>query len=150
MSFGATTWCALDAEDGSNARPPPTALLGIAGAVLASLCVVTLSKWSREAAKRRTKELRAASRNPEEITAQKAKAAAKAKSYPLYTIEDVKPHCTVKDAWVVVGDGIYDVTKWAPHHPGGERNIVDISGRYGLLAVLCSLLPSNDICVLRG
>ncbi|CAN0486583.1 unnamed protein product, partial [Laminaria digitata] len=54
---------------------------------------------------------------------------AKLKRYPEYTIDTVRLHSSAKDAWVVVGDGVYDVTKWAPRHPGGERNIVDISGR---------------------
>lgn len=51
------------------------------------------------------------------------------KVYPEYRIEDVRKHSTANDAWVVIADGVYNVTKWAPYHPGGERNIVDISGR---------------------
>lgn len=109
--------------------PPeaPTYLLSIAGTVLASLLAITLLSWRREAYVRRAKNARR-----DAASAAGAAAEAKPKEYPEYTMEAVHPHCTAKDAWVVVGDGVYDVTKWAPHHPGGERNIVDISGRYAL------------------
>lgn len=104
-------------------REAPTYLLSIAGGVLASLLAITLLSWNREACIRKAKSGRRHS------LAAAAGAEVQAKKYPEYTMEAVHPHCTAKDAWVVIGDGVYDVTKWAPHHPGGERNIVDISGR---------------------
>lgn len=103
----------------------PTYLLSIAGALLASLLAITLLSWNREASIRRAKD----ARRDSDAAAASGAAEARAKTYPEYTMEAVHPHCTAKDAWVVIGDGVYDVTKWAPHHPGGERNIVDISGR---------------------
>lgn len=121
----ATPSCVLGDEAGS---PPPVALLGLGCSVLASLGAVTASKWVKDCAAREAREAgeRAASALAKAANASKAKK----KVYKEYTIDDVKLHCTAKDAWVAIGDGVYNVTKWAPHHPGGERNIVDISGRY--------------------
>ena len=118
----ATASCVLDAQD---APAPPVALLGLAGAVLASLGAVTVSKWCSEVSRRRAANARA-SRSAAVAVAGKEKL----KDYPEYTIDTVRLHSSAQDAWVVVGDGVYDVTRWAPRHPGGERNIVDISGRY--------------------
>eukprot|EP00903_Cladosiphon_okamuranus_P018894 g17377.t1 len=111
--------------DSCLSHPPeaPTYLLSIAGALLASLLAITLLSWRREASIRSAKNARRAA------AAAAGATEAKPKEYPEYTMGAVHLHCTAKDAWVVIGDGVYDVTKWAPHHPGGERNIVDISGR---------------------
>lgn len=109
----------------AEVQEAPGYLLSVAGVVLASLLAVTLSSWRRDAAKNKARDARALS--------DEAAAAAKrrqAKTYPEFTMEAVHKHCTANDAWVVIGDGVYDVGKWAPHHPGGERNIVDISGRW--------------------
>lgn len=108
----------------SDPQEAPTHLLSIAGGVLASLLAITLLSWHREASVRKAKSARR-----DAAAADGAAQAKPKKAYPEYTMEAVHPHCTAKDAWVVIGDGVYDVTKWAPHHPGGERNIVDISGR---------------------
>lgn len=115
----ATTTCALGAEEGPE---PPVELLELGGAVLASLAAVTLWKWWRVAAQHS-----GASGSHAASAAAKSR---KAKTYPEYDIAAVKNHCSAEDAWVVVGDGVYDVTKWAKRHPGGERNIIDISGRW--------------------
>jgi len=43
-----------------------------------------------------------------------------------YTAADVMSHHTCNygkgdfDLWLVIVDHVYDVTKWAPHHPGGS------------------------------
>lgn len=108
----------------------PTYLLAIAGWVFASLVAVTLFSWHREASKRSAREVRSDEAAAAAAAAGKGKGKRKAKTYPEYTMDAVHSHCTAKDAWVAIGDGVYDVTKWAPHHPGGERNIVDISGRW--------------------
>lgn len=113
----------------SDPQEAPTYLLSIAGGLLASLLAVTLRHWNREASIRKAKSARSDVAAAGAAAAGGSAAKAKAKTYPEYTMEAVHPHCTAKDAWVVIGDGVYDVTKWAPHHPGGERNIVDISGR---------------------
>jgi cytochrome b involved in lipid metabolism len=37
-----------------------------------------------------------------------------------FTMEEVKKHKTKKDAWIVIKNKVYDITKWIPKHPGGE------------------------------
>lgn len=116
---------------------PPVSLLGSAVTFLAMLGSVTGAKWIREVSVRKAR----AAHNSNAVVcsdrgAGKGKGVGKKRVYPEYRIEDVKLHCSAKDAWVAIGDGVYDVTKWASHHPGGERNIVDISGRYGKLTVV--------------
>ncbi|CAM9338931.1 unnamed protein product [Ectocarpus sp. 12 AP-2014] len=108
----------------ADVQEAPGYLLSVAGVVFASLLAVTLSSWRRDAAKNKARDARALS---DEATA--AAKRRQAKTYPEFTMDAVHKHCTANDAWVVIGDGVYDVGKWAPHHPGGERNIVDISGR---------------------
>lgn len=113
-----------------DVQEAPTYLLAIAGWVLASLLAVTLLSWNREASNREAQKVRSdGAAAAAAAAAAKGKGKSKAKTYPEYTMDGVHSHCTAEDAWVVIGDGVYDVTKWAPHHPGGERNIVDISGR---------------------
>lgn len=46
-----------------------------------------------------------------------------------YSFEEVKQHNTKGDYWVVIDDSVYDVSKWAPHHPGGELPIRYMAGR---------------------
>lgn len=123
---------------------PSIALLGVAGTVLVLLASVTLSKWAREVfahkalMERREKQAVEAKGAAVARAGEQATFGAKqhierkspaAKVYPEYSIEDVRLHSSAKDAWVAIGDGVYDVTKWATYHPGGERNIIDISGR---------------------
>jgi monoamine oxidase len=36
-----------------------------------------------------------------------------------YTMNDVSQHNKKNDAWLVINNKVYDVTKWIPHHPGG-------------------------------
>lgn len=130
----ATPLCVLGDEAGP---PPPVALLGVGCTVLASLCAVTGSKWLKDCADREARE--AGDEAASELAGVVGVPKTKKKVYKQYTIDDVKLHCTAEDAWVAIGDGVYNVTKWAPHHPGGERNIVDISGRY----VGCIHTPAN-------
>lgn len=46
-----------------------------------------------------------------------------------YSFEEVKQHNTKGDYWVVIDDSVYDLSKWAPHHPGGELPIRYMAGR---------------------
>ena len=46
-----------------------------------------------------------------------------------YSADDVALHCAKDDAWVIVGDGVYDITEWIPRHPGGSIPLVQYAGR---------------------
>lgn len=48
---------------------------------------------------------------------------------PNYTLEEVKKH-TDKDSriWVTYGDGVYDITDFVDHHPGGGEKIMLAAG----------------------
>ncbi|CAM9620841.1 unnamed protein product, partial [Choristocarpus tenellus] len=104
-------------------------LVGLIPLIFASLVAVTTSKWARENRKNAKFETKARSADVSVAGNGGKKKAAEKRSYPVYRIQDVRLHNNQNDAWVVIGDGVYDMTKWAPHHPGGQRNIVDISGR---------------------
>ena len=36
-----------------------------------------------------------------------------------FTKEEVARHHTKDDAWLIINNGVYDITKWIPDHPGG-------------------------------
>ena len=46
-----------------------------------------------------------------------------------YSLEEVKQHNTKGDYWVVIDGGVYDISRWAPYHPGGELPIRYMAGR---------------------
>ncbi|KAF1779629.1 hypothetical protein JG687_00016735 [Phytophthora cactorum] len=50
-----------------------------------------------------------------------------------FTMEDVSPHNTAEDCWMVIReDGIrkvYDVTAFLDDHPGGPEIMVDVAGQ---------------------
>lgn len=42
---------------------------------------------------------------------------------------DIAKHCTPEDCWILIGDGVYDVTKFASRHPGGSIPITNLGGK---------------------
>jgi len=36
-----------------------------------------------------------------------------------YSMVEVKKHNKLDDAWIIIDDKVYDITKWVPIHPGG-------------------------------
>ena len=40
----------------------------------------------------------------------------------------VESHATLDDCWLIIRDGIYDVTEYVPFHPGGKQTILDYCG----------------------
>ena len=46
-----------------------------------------------------------------------------------YTMEEVSKHDTADDAWVTVGDKVYDITHWVGRHPGGSIPLLQYAGR---------------------
>jgi len=44
----------------------------------------------------------------------------------MYTLEDVKKHNRSNDAWMVINGKVYDVTKYIPFHPGGNKILMGV------------------------
>ena len=51
------------------------------------------------------------------------------KVLPKYTLAEVAKHCTKDDAWVVIDERVYDVTRFIERHPGGVGPIVALAGK---------------------
>lgn len=45
-----------------------------------------------------------------------------------YTWDDVSGHNNRESCWVVLNNQIYDVTQFLPHHPGGSKAILNLTG----------------------
>lgn len=45
-----------------------------------------------------------------------------------YSRSEVKQHNSEGDYWVIVDGGVYDLSRWAPYHPGGELPIRYMAG----------------------
>ena len=52
----------------------------------------------------------------------------KSVSQPVFTLCQVRKHCTEQSAWIVAGKDIYDVTAYIDHHPGGKQCILRKAG----------------------
>ncbi|KHN96914.1 Cytochrome b5 [Metarhizium album ARSEF 1941] len=47
-----------------------------------------------------------------------------------YTIADVQKHKTEADGmWLIVENNVYDITKFLPEHPGGDRILKRFAGK---------------------
>ena len=46
-----------------------------------------------------------------------------------FTRQEVSSHNTAKDAWVIIDTVVYDITKFASMHPGGELLLLDYAGK---------------------
>eukprot|EP00472_Partenskyella_glossopodia_P011975 CAMPEP_0197515916 /NCGR_PEP_ID=MMETSP1318-20131121/876_1 /TAXON_ID=552666 /ORGANISM="Partenskyella glossopodia, Strain RCC365" /LENGTH=482 /DNA_ID=CAMNT_0043064393 /DNA_START=880 /DNA_END=2328 /DNA_ORIENTATION=+ len=49
----------------------------------------------------------------------------------ILSLEEVAKHNTKKDCWVIVHGKVYDLTKFAPEHPGGSHIIYTFAGKDG-------------------
>ena len=38
--------------------------------------------------------------------------------------QEVAKHCNIDDCWIVVNGKVYDLTKFAPNHPGGPESML--------------------------
>lgn len=45
------------------------------------------------------------------------------------TAAEVAKYATEKDCFIIVNDGVYNVTGYIPRHPGGKREIVPLCGK---------------------
>jgi len=41
----------------------------------------------------------------------------------LVSVEEISKHNTPDDCWIVVDDKVWDITEFAPDHPGGGESI---------------------------
>ncbi len=48
-----------------------------------------------------------------------------------FTAADVSSHNSVSSCYVIVGEGVYDLTDWIAKHPGGADNITKLCGTDG-------------------
>lgn len=48
-----------------------------------------------------------------------------------YTLDDVAKHATKDDCWTAIDGVVYDLTKFASSHPGGEDKIIGLCGKDG-------------------
>ena len=56
-------------------------------------------------------------------------AAAPTKVLPKYTLAEVAKHCSRDDAWIIVDERVYDVTRFIDKHPGGVGPILNLAGK---------------------
>ena len=45
------------------------------------------------------------------------------------TQDEVAKHASDSDCWCIIGDDVYDVTKFLPDHPGGKKAIMLYAGK---------------------
>mmetsp|Transcript_5572 Transcript_5572/g.12365 ORF Transcript_5572/g.12365 Transcript_5572/m.12365 type:complete len:473 (+) Transcript_5572:105-1523(+) len=45
------------------------------------------------------------------------------------TVEELNAHNKKGDLWIAIEGVVYDLTKWAAHHPGGEHLLVNMAGQ---------------------
>merc|ERR1719203_1784505 len=51
------------------------------------------------------------------------------KTMQTYTEDEVAKHCTREDAWIIVNDRVFDVTKFQTLHPGGKQPLLEWAGK---------------------
>lgn len=45
-----------------------------------------------------------------------------------FTLAEVSEHSSRESAWIVIGDGVYDITGYVDEHPGGVKAILRNAG----------------------
>ncbi|XP_070503761.1 cytochrome b5-like [Chironomus tepperi] len=46
-----------------------------------------------------------------------------------FTIAEVSAHNTRNDLYMIIDDNVYDLTKFAAEHPGGEEILIEYAGK---------------------
>jgi len=44
----------------------------------------------------------------------------------IFTMDEVRKHCSKNDAWLVIDDCVYDITQFVEKHPGGDSIIIGL------------------------
>ncbi|CAD6585123.1 MAG: hypothetical protein CYPHOPRED_002972 [Cyphobasidiales sp. Tagirdzhanova-0007] len=47
----------------------------------------------------------------------------------VFNPKDVEGHASIESAWVIVDNGVYDVTEFLPEHPGGKKILLNACGK---------------------
>lgn len=55
----------------------------------------------------------------------------------LISWEEIKKHTHKDDSWIVIGDSVYDVSKWMKKHPGGARILHHHAGQDATVVAYC-------------
>ena len=50
--------------------------------------------------------------------------------------DEVQQHATAADCWCVIGKGVYDLSEFAPEHPGGAGVVTELAGKVATEAFL--------------
>ena len=66
----------------------------------------------------------------------------RAMELPLISWEEIARHTTVDSLWTVIEDEVYDLTSWAPKHPGGLQELLDVAGKDGTAAFQAAAHPA--------
>ncbi|NWU67511.1 FADS2 desaturase, partial [Pterocles burchelli] len=61
-----------------------------------------------------------------------------------YTWEEIQKHNLRTDRWLVIERKVYNVTKWANRHPGGQRVLGHYAGEDATLTPASPLFPGGD------
>uniref|UniRef100_A0A670Z2M4 Cytochrome b5 heme-binding domain-containing protein n=1 Tax=Pseudonaja textilis TaxID=8673 RepID=A0A670Z2M4_PSETE len=48
---------------------------------------------------------------------------------PFFTLAEVAKHSSDREAWLVIHDRVYDVTRFLDEHPGGDKVLLEQAGR---------------------
>ncbi|XP_015588199.1 cytochrome b5-like [Cephus cinctus] len=49
----------------------------------------------------------------------------------IFTHDEVTRHNKEKDLWMIIHEGVYDLTKFLKEHPGGEEVLINLAGKDG-------------------
>ena len=52
----------------------------------------------------------------------------RARSQAVYTLCEIRRHCTAESCWLVAGRDVFDATPFLSRHPAGTKSIVRVSG----------------------
>jgi cytochrome b involved in lipid metabolism len=61
---------------------------------------------------------------------------------PPLTWEEIATHNTAASLWTVIEGEVYDLTTWAPKHPGGLQELLDVAGKDGTAAFQAAQHPA--------